>query len=119
MTRPADIRRDIDLALGGDARMSVVAVRRLGAENLRWLEDRAVRVARAEGYSWAQIGRLLGRSRQAVRQRFGNIDGTVQPLPLGPGNDEERVMSGWYRSTACTRRHREFLDTDPSDVVPW
>ena len=119
MTRPADIRRDIELALGGDPRMSVVAVRRLGAENLQWLEDRAVRFARVEGYSWAQIGRLLGRSRQAVRQRFGDIDGTAQPLPLGPRNDEERVMAGWYRSTADTRRHREFLDTDPSDAVPW
>lgn len=99
--------------------MSVVAVRRLGAENLRWLEDRAVRFARAEGYSWAQIGRLLGRSRQAVRQRFGAIDGTPQPLPLGPRNDEERVMAYWYESTACTRRRREFLDIDPSETVPW
>ena len=67
----------------------------------------------------AQIGRLLGRSRQAVRQRFGDIDGTAQPLPLGPRNDEERVMAYWYESTACTRRRREFLDIDPSDTVPW
>jgi hypothetical protein len=32
----------------------------------------AVAAARAEGYSWADIGRELGTTRQAAQQRFGH-----------------------------------------------
>lgn len=40
---------------------------------------RAVTVARAEhGYSWAEVGRVLGVSRQAAQQRFGGS-------PVGTG----------------------------------
>jgi hypothetical protein len=114
-----EIRQHLEQALGGDPRRSVVAVRQLGSDDLRWLEERAVRFARAEGYSWAHIGRLLGKSRQAVRQRFVGIDGTVQPLPRRPMADDERTMSTWNAALAGARRRREFLELDPSHVVPW
>ncbi len=41
----------------------------------RWERQvvRVVAAARAEGRDWGQIGRALGVSRQAARQRFGML----------------------------------------------
>ena len=55
----------------------------IGARRLELLVDdvllHAVRQARRRGYPWARIGRLLGRSRQAMRQRFGAL--VPEPAP--------------------------------------
>ena len=44
---------------GSNPRLALAAVRAL-ADETEWLLVRAVRLARAEGCNWAQIGRLLG-----------------------------------------------------------
>lgn len=119
MSRPSQIRHDLELALRGEPREAVAAVRRLGADDLPWLEDRVVRLAREHGYTWAKIGRLLGRSRQAVTKRFAAIDGTPQPLPLAAPTDEQRIMAAWHASVQRGRRWREFQELGPRDVVPW
>lgn len=36
----------------------------------------AVDRARGEGYSWAEIGSLLGTSGEAARQRYGTVSGS-------------------------------------------
>lgn len=58
---------------------SAVPVRSLWAvyELRLWVEevqDRAVARARADGMNWAEIGRALRLSRQAVRQRYAGRD---------------------------------------------
>ena len=53
------------------------------AEAGQSLMVRAERLARAAGYDWGRIGRLLGRSRQSVRQRFEYLAPLVGPLPPG------------------------------------
>ena len=119
MTCPSEIKRHVEQALGDDPRMAVVAVKLLTTEDLPWLEERAVRFARASGYSWGKLGRLLGRSRQAVYRRHIAIDGTPQPMPRRPMRDGDRIMSHWYRALGDGRRWREFTELEPDDVVPW
>ena len=60
----------LDNALGPTPRLALAAVARLKLD-VAFLEGRAVALARREGYDWGRIGRLLGSSRQAVRQRWG------------------------------------------------
>ena len=135
--RPADLRhpsvmltsmflrsaahRHIEDALGDDPRVALVAVRKLVEDDLPWLERRAVRLARANGFSWATIGRLLCRSRQAVRKRYGAIDGTREPIVMPPVDDAQRVMAAIARSRADDRRRRELAELDDGEVdaVAW
>lgn len=119
MTAPSEIRRHLDRALGGDPRLAAVAVRELRDHALPWLEQRAVRLARNEGFSWGDLARLLGRSRQAVHRRHAAIDGTTQPLPCRPMRDDERFMAHWTEHLADVRRRREFDELERGDVVPW
>lgn len=75
MTTPADL---IDAASGADPReglRAVLALRRL-LERLEYLH---VRRAREQGWSWQDIATVLGVSRQAVHQRYG--DAVVSPPP--------------------------------------
>jgi hypothetical protein len=60
----------IEDLLGDDARRALIAYHRLVGDELPWIEQRVVGLARRDGWPWARIGRLLGRSRQAVQQRF-------------------------------------------------
>ncbi len=59
----------IDDALGPDPKAALIAAKRLPGE-VDWLTRRAVARARAEGFDWGRIGRLLGISRQGARQKF-------------------------------------------------
>lgn len=59
----------IDRALGDDPKAALIAARCL-AEEIDWLQKRAVVHARVNGYNWGQIGRLLGLTRQGARQKF-------------------------------------------------
>lgn len=68
---PRDVLvRHVDEALGDDPRLALIAVRKLVTEDVPWLELQAVACARAYGYNWARIGRLLQRSRQALRTKY-------------------------------------------------
>jgi hypothetical protein len=68
----------IDDALGEDPKCALIAARQL-KEELEWLTERSVSLARRESYDWGRIGRLLGISRQWARERF-----TAAPPRLPP-----------------------------------
>jgi len=74
-----ELVRLIDQALGDDPRVALGAVWQL-QQDMVWLEQRAVMHARANGYDWGRIGRALGTSRQAARQRFGSLTLMMPPL---------------------------------------
>lgn len=76
-----ELHRLVDDLVDDDARTALVAVRRMFADLAPELEERSVRQARSEGLNWAIIGRLLGRSRQALHRRFGHVErADVRPL---------------------------------------
>ena len=103
---------------GSDPRLALAAVRVLQRE-VEWLLVRAVRLARQEGYDWGRIGRLLGVSRQAARQRFERLAPTVGgPLPphLRGRTVIERDAAELAETRADLARRRAF---DGDDPVLW
>lgn len=119
MTSPRVIRERINDAYGLDPRRALVAVRELARVDVPWLERRAVLLARRNGDSWGSIGRALHRTRQSVRERYVDIDGTppdLLPLPLG---DVDRFREIWFEGRADDRRRREFDELGDGDVVAW
>jgi hypothetical protein len=64
-------------AVSDDAASALRGIRAL-QRDLPWWEERAVVLARQQRWSWARIARLLGRSRQAVWERYGRL----HPPPL-------------------------------------
>jgi hypothetical protein len=78
-----------------------------------------VRLARIDGFTWAQIGRLLRRSRQAVRQRFQHVEGPVPAFVFTPPTVEQRVVSRHNSSTRDIERRREFDNAGPGDLIAW
>lgn len=106
---------------GSNPRRALVAVRAL-ADETEWLLVRAVRLAREEGYNWAQIGRLLGVSRQAARKRFEQLEPLVGPVtPFTPPHGRNRSV--WEQQAqnvaegrADIRRRKEF---DSGNAVFW
>ncbi|MEX2626675.1 MAG: hypothetical protein WD225_07305 [Ilumatobacteraceae bacterium] len=106
-----ELHRLLDDTLDEDPRRALIAVHRFQVLHLPWLEARAVAKAREHGWNWARIGRLLGRSRQAVRQRYVRL---VPSTPArDPAGDHERE---WYKIHDDARRQREFEHGDP---VAW
>lgn len=112
MTAPSEIKKHVDQALCSDPRLALVGIRRLLQEDLPWMEERAVRLARSHEYSWGRIGRLLRRSRQAARKRFIDIDGTPQPLPRKPVTSDQITMRLVNGARADLRRRRELEELD-------
>ncbi|MCU0261106.1 MAG: hypothetical protein MUE78_08820 [Ilumatobacteraceae bacterium] len=109
-----DLRRElhrlVDDALDHDPRRALIAVRLLADEHQPWLEERAVLTARAAGWSWARIGRLLGRTRQAVRVKHQHLS----PVMSRPADDP--LHRQLQRLAGTSRRLREF---ESDDVVGW
>ncbi|MFI5045489.1 MAG: sigma factor-like helix-turn-helix DNA-binding protein [Acidimicrobiia bacterium] len=68
-----DIRVQVKLSIEGDWKkqplQAVTGITR-GMENLEEYRRQAVEMARADGRSWAEIGKSLGVSRQAAWERF-------------------------------------------------
>lgn len=62
--------RLIDDALSDNPRAALVAARFLPGE-IEWLQRKAVMRARANGYDWGVISRLLAITRQGARQKYG------------------------------------------------
>ena len=73
-----ELIRMIDQALGAEPKAALVAVRQLKDE-IEWLTERSVSVARREGYDWGRISRLLGISRQWARERFKKAPPRMPP----------------------------------------
>jgi hypothetical protein len=57
-----------------DPEVSLDAIRQL-RELLMQHEERAVAIARGQGMSWEQIGRLVGRARQSLWERYRDLEG--------------------------------------------
>ncbi len=76
-----ELQRLVDAVMGDDPRAALTAYRDLADRQLPWLEQRVVALARREGLNWTDIGRALGRSRQAVRKRFGAVIARPAPGP--------------------------------------
>ncbi len=82
----------VEQACCPDPREALIGTRQLELA-LEEVLVRAVRQARAGGYGWAPMGRLLGRSRQAMRQRFGPL----VPDPAPRVSRRERIeRHRWY-----------------------
>jgi hypothetical protein len=64
-----ELTRILDDALGDDPKRALIAVRQLKDE-VEWLTERSVALARREGWDWGRISRLLGITRQWARERF-------------------------------------------------
>jgi hypothetical protein len=125
-----DLHRLVDEVLDDDPRAALIAYRRLADEHLAWLEERVVRLARREQWTWARIGRLLGRSRQAVRQKHPD---SLHPPRRAPRRAEyaeaerrraERALaaSGARRSGRRDGGDRDAgddPDDDAGEVVAW
>jgi IS30 family transposase len=117
MSTQRELHQLVDEMLGDDGRRALVAYRRITDDHLPWLERRAVLAARRHGDSWAIIGRLLGRSRQALQQRFDRqftVD-ELRPVPrrLSAGEAQEQRVLRILRD----RERRDGADDD--DVVAW
>jgi hypothetical protein len=120
MFTKARVVSHIDQVLDDDPRLALIALRQLLHEDVPWLERTAIRSARREGYEWSRIGRLLGRTRQAVRQRYGAIDGTFEPVRFDRPADGERLFAEYQRGLADRRRRQQLEQLEASgDIVPW
>jgi hypothetical protein len=94
--------------------------RQLLEEDIPWIERTVIRTARSQGYDWARIGRLLRRTRQAVRKRYGAIDGTFEPIMFEAPDLGEKLMAEYERWCAERKRQQEFEESAASgDVVAW
>lgn len=111
----------VDEMLADDPRVALFAIRRMLDEEIPWMEQRAVRLARSHGKPWATIGRALGRSRQSVQQRYGRLDqqwSSVpnRPHPLADRMDRELRMA---LRDADARRKQAARDAAGDDVIAW
>ena len=112
-----DLAQLVRDAGGNDPRLALASVKVLQDEQ-EWLLVRAVRLARAEGYDWGRVGRLLGVSRQAARQRYERLAPLVGPTP-----PHTRGRTPWEAHAADlaesgedVRRRREF---ESGDAIFW
>jgi hypothetical protein len=108
--------RMIDDSLSDDPKRALVAAVALQGE-VEWLLQRTVALARAEGYDWGRIGRLLGVSRQAARQRFRTIVPKAPPHTANLSFLERQMRDGERRVNEIRDRNRNGgYDDDP---VAW
>jgi hypothetical protein len=114
-----ELDRLITDALSEEPRSALAASRQLAAQQ-RWLEQRAVALARRHGMSWGVIGRLLGITRQSARERFAVMHPTTPPPPPRRSwgwETAEEVGQRLQRGAADARRWATFSTSE--DVVPW
>jgi hypothetical protein len=123
MAKTDELHQLIIDALADEPRAALIACRRLADEELASIERNAVRRARQSGWTWARIGRLLGRTRQSVRARFADVDEAV-PLGLPEPKKEwdpgagDRAVVRYQRSLRLAQEFGALAD-DGSDVTPW
>ncbi len=110
-----ELIRMIDEALGDDPKLALIAARCLTAE-VDWLTERAVALARREGYNWSQISRLLDISRQWARNRFKTAPPRLPPHIVARNRymADERTTERLLRQLGQPKRSDQ--DDDP---VGW
>lgn len=106
----------IDRTLGEEPKPALIAARQLKAE-IDWLTERAVALARREGYDWGRISRLLGITRQWARERFKAAPPRLAPHVvmrnryLAEQREGERVLNRLKSGTGHP--------PEGDDVVAW
>lgn len=87
----------------------------LVADETRLSLGRWVNAGRRAGMSWAEIGGLIGISKQAAQQRFGDPD--AARLDVEPGTISVRVGANAFNEMAMLRaegdKGRELIGTGP------
>jgi hypothetical protein len=96
--------------LTGRPAAALVAYRRLVDDYLPWVERRLVHRARRSGSSWAGLGRLLGRSRQAVQQRHDHTSNVGELSPPAPPPSRDVIEERQIESALADRRRRCAAD---------
>lgn len=94
LSAPTGVREAI--AEDPDAALALVAAGRVAAEETSRLLQAAVTNARSAGHSWDAIGRVLGVSKQAAQQRFGQQGPPRSDGPdrrIGTGTPQRRVLT--------------------------
>jgi hypothetical protein len=108
MSTRTDLDSLLDDIFEDDPRRALIAFRKLTQDELPWIEQRVVALARREDWNWARIGRLLGRSRSAMQQRFTYPRIKARPDPYAATKAQEAALARYDR--------RSELDSDP---VAW
>ena len=104
----------LDDALSRDPRAALVAAREL-KEEVRWLESKAVALARVNGYGWGRIGRLLGISRQSAAERFRLAPPVASPSTLRAARERRHDHEAERVRRILTDRQQP----EPDDPVFW
>ena len=111
----------IDRALGDDPKAALIACRQL-KEEVEWLTERSVALARREGFDWATISRLLAISRQWARERFKRAPPRLPPHVVATN----RYLREKRESDRLVREFRDHQlnptrrnDDEDDDVVAW
>jgi hypothetical protein len=123
MAKIDELHRLITDAVADDPRVALIACRRLADEEFASIERKAVRRARQNGWTWARIGRLLGRTRQSVRARFADVDEVApqrlpDPRPDWDPGAGDRAVARYQRALRLAREFDAYAE-DGSDVTPW
>ncbi|MDO8389979.1 MAG: hypothetical protein Q7V57_05785 [Actinomycetota bacterium] len=106
----------IDRALGDDPRQALLAARHL-VEETDWLMQRAVALARRDGFDWGRIGRNLGLTRQGARQKFP----AAPPLPPPHQVRRNRAERQFREGELLAQRYRAgtLARPDDDDPIAW
>jgi hypothetical protein len=102
----------IDMAVSEGADDALSGVRCL-REEIEWLERRAVFRGRADGLSWADIGRLLDTSRQDAHRRFAKAKPPFRVQRPDPAVEREHVFKALLAG-----RPARAVDQD-DDPIAW
>lgn len=113
------LQRSIDEILCDDPRAALIAYRRFANDELPWLEQRVVLLARRCGWDWGRIGRLLGRRRQSVRERFVHLSPRLMPDPEAGAKRQEREIRAVIAAALPTRATNASTWSDDDDPVAW
>ena len=108
----------IDRALGDDPKSALIAARELKQE-VEWLTERSVALARREGYNWGRISRLLGITRQWARERFKAAPPRLPPHVVARNHylEEQRQTERLLSRLGQSKPRHD--DDDDDDAVPW
>lgn len=104
----------IDDALSDNPRAALVAAHQLEDE-VKWLQHKAVTLARVNGYGWGRIGRLLGMSRQGAAKRFHLAPPVASPSTLRAARERRREHEAERIRRILTDRQQP----EPDDPVFW
>lgn len=75
-----------------DAHLELVALARAARSETDVLLAAAVQSARGAGCTWEQVGTVLGMTRQAAQQRYGQPDGSAAAAATGGGSAERLIL---------------------------